>query len=81
MSEIASRVYRPDPKQCCELCIFGRGAHARWCPIYAEFVNLSRQSVPLVRRHGNPPPKPRSATVFTRLVNTAVLGVANAESD
>lgn len=28
---ISSREYRPDPRQCCEACVFGRGQHAEWC--------------------------------------------------
>jgi len=32
MSDFTSRVYRPDPEQCCEACVFGRGVHAEWCP-------------------------------------------------
>lgn len=30
MSDLVSRPYRPT--QCCESCVFGRGAHAPWCP-------------------------------------------------
>ena len=31
MAEITSRPYKPDAKQCCEACAFGRGEHAAWC--------------------------------------------------
>lgn len=32
MSEIVSRVYQPNPQQCCEACVFGTGdQHAPWC--------------------------------------------------
>lgn len=26
-----SNPYRPDPAQCCEACVFGKGQHAFWC--------------------------------------------------
>jgi hypothetical protein len=26
-----SNPYKPDPKQCCEACVFGRGKHAWFC--------------------------------------------------
>jgi len=26
-----SNPYHPDPDQCCEACVFGRGEHAAWC--------------------------------------------------
>lgn len=26
-----SNPYRPDPAQCCEACVFGRGVHADFC--------------------------------------------------
>jgi hypothetical protein len=26
-----SNPYHPDPKHCCEACIFNRGEHAEWC--------------------------------------------------
>lgn len=29
MADIQSRPY--NPAQCCELCVFGRGEHAKWC--------------------------------------------------
>ena len=32
MSDVQSRVYRPDPAKCCEACAFGDGRHAYWCP-------------------------------------------------
>jgi hypothetical protein len=28
---IHSEPYKPDPKQCCEACVFGRGKHAEHC--------------------------------------------------
>ena len=31
MTEIRSRVYRPNPEQCCEKCVFNSGRHAAWC--------------------------------------------------
>lgn len=32
MSEIQSKPYQPDPRQCCERCVFGTGMHRWWCP-------------------------------------------------
>ena len=29
--DFKSRRYQPDPAQCCERCVFGRGEHAEWC--------------------------------------------------
>ena len=34
MSEIQSKVYRPDARKCCEACAFGRGEHAMFCVVY-----------------------------------------------
>ena len=30
-ADIVSRPYNPDTENCCERCVFGRGAHADWC--------------------------------------------------
>ena len=39
MTDLVSRPYHPDPKKCCELCIFGTGKHADWCvAITDEFI-------------------------------------------
>lgn len=32
MSDLTSRPYHPDPKQCCEACVFGGTLHEAWCP-------------------------------------------------
>lgn len=32
MADLISRPYRPDPTQCCDLCVWGTGEHERWCP-------------------------------------------------
>ena len=29
-----SNPYKPNPQQCCEACVFGRGEHAEWCSQY-----------------------------------------------
>lgn len=42
MSEIVSRPYQPDPKQCCEACVWGRGPHAEWCQLFRQ---LQREAV------------------------------------
>lgn len=31
MTDLISRPFAPDPTQCCERCVFGRGRHAEWC--------------------------------------------------
>jgi hypothetical protein len=31
VSDLVSRLYKPDPQKCCEGCVFGRGKHAEWC--------------------------------------------------
>lgn len=37
MSEtLQSREYKPNAEKCCERCVFGTGAHANWCPIWAD---------------------------------------------
>ena len=33
MPDLTSRPYHPDPKECCERCVFGCGQHAEWCPV------------------------------------------------
>lgn len=38
MSDLQSRVYRPDPEKCCERCAFDRGVHAKWCEVPARIT-------------------------------------------
>jgi hypothetical protein len=39
--ELQSRPYQPDPKQCCEACVFGRGQHAEWCATTAPAASFA----------------------------------------
>lgn len=32
-NDLKSRLYRPDPAQCCEKCVFGCGTHAPFCRV------------------------------------------------
>lgn len=34
MTDLVSRPYHPDPKHCCEACVFGKGEHT--CPELRE---------------------------------------------
>lgn len=31
MTDLNSRPFRPNPQQCCEACVFGKGSHAAFC--------------------------------------------------
>lgn len=33
MTDLVSRVYKPDPSMCCEACVFGRGEHSEFCAV------------------------------------------------
>ena len=42
---LQSRPYRPDPAKACELCCFGTGDHALWCPVPLQWFKEIRESV------------------------------------
>ena len=41
MRDDTSRPFRPDPKHCCEKCVWGTGGkHAEWC-VHRKFEDLT----------------------------------------
>ncbi len=44
MTDLNSRPFRPDPQQCCEACVFGKGEHSEFCervPVVTIFYRPS----------------------------------------